>query len=150
MSDDAKQFKILKSKTKGKRKKVEGNTTTTTAMDIGEIRIGNKRIHPDLAKKQIQAKLGKCLNTTKYILISGCAILFVNKTITIAIKRLHKHIQCYKCHALYFFPNLTFFVVVVVTRFLVLHCLGLGSQLLSAKRQSRPSTFPESLLSLSG
>ena len=50
-------------------------------MDIGEIRIGNKRIHPDLAKKQIQVKLGKCLNTTKYILISGCAILFVKKII---------------------------------------------------------------------
>lgn len=49
-------------------------------MDIGEIRIGNTKLRPDIAKEEIKAKLGKCLNTTKYILISSCVILFVNQT----------------------------------------------------------------------
>lgn len=46
-------------------------------MDVGEIRIGDKKFRPDLAKHQLKDKIGKCLSTTSYILVAGCAALFV-------------------------------------------------------------------------
>lgn len=46
-------------------------------MNVGEIRLGKKRFRPDLARHQLKEKLGTCLNTTSYVLVAGCIILFV-------------------------------------------------------------------------
>lgn len=73
-----KRLKVKQKNRKQTTREKERRHEIQRTMDIGEIRIGNTKLRPDIAKEEIKVKLGKCLSTTKYILITSCVVLFVS------------------------------------------------------------------------